>query len=234
MKLWQVFGITALSIGAMGGHAEAGVPERAPSTAQVNVCAADNLIVSMDVKLEPESGPATYEMWGEIADRIRRTLGHFRASQIRNNRNEVMVQAALISMEEKLKMDHGIVIAETESGSPPHGCGEDNPKVPLQELFVGQVDACIATQQATVSVAFAIVTNPTPEFRKDMEAAIGKTINDYQEPMSSDEEGLKKVTQELYAALTPSIIAVERRHGGETFPLLGGLQEGCHPARLGM
>lgn len=227
MKLWQLFGIAALSIGAIAGHAQAEVPEQAPSEAQVNVCTADNKVAYMDMKIEAQPEAITYGLWGAVADRVRETLGHFTIDQIRND--DDLLMAALDSMGLKAEQDYGVKLTGSQAGMPPHGCGEETPKVPLRELFVGQVDACIANKETTVSVVYGIVTKPTPEFRKDMEAAIEGAISAY--------NGNMETSAGLQEALTQGVLAAEKKNGGETFFRFapsGALQEGCHPAKLGM
>lgn len=201
--------------------------EQAPSEAEIDVCTADRNVTYMKMKMEGPSEFITYELWGETATELRETFEHFTLDKVKND--DDLLMAALDNFGLRFKIKNGFEIAGGASGVPPHKCQEPPRTTPLPELYVGQVDACIADESRTVSVIYGIVTGPSVEFRKTLTDAIEKTISTYRGDMSSG-EGLKDV-------LTDSILAVEKRLGGETFFYFapsGALQEGCKPQKLAM
>lgn len=221
MKLWQSFAIAALfSSVAMNGMAQ--VPEQAPSDAHIDVCTSDRVMTYMYMKTDAPPEEITYGLWGQLVDDLRETVEHFTINQLRND--DDLLMAALDSFGLKFKLKYGFNIQGGPDGTPPHACQEPPRTTPLPELYVGQIDACIADKSMTVSVIYGIVTNATPEFRKSLTAAIGRTVSRYDGDMTKPDN--------LKEAITNTVLAVEKEHGGESFFYFapsGALQQGCKP-----
>lgn len=224
MKLWQTFGIAALSVGvALGSVQAAEVPEQAPSRMQVPVCTIDRQNTYMDMRIAAPAAEITYGLWGDVATRLQETVAHFRLQQVMDD--DDLLKAALDNLALKLDQEYGIKLSGGPDGTPAHLCQEPLP-VNLPPLDVGRIDVCIADESLTVSVIYGIVSNKEG-YRTALAEGIRRAVTSYSGGMENSDG--------LDAAVTAEILAAEKQYGAETFFRFGEtLQKGCKPQEMRM
>lgn len=224
MKINKVFGIAAIFT-ILSAGASFAADEKAPHDAVVDACTSDSFTAFMKTSVEGDPELITYGMWGSWADMTRGTMSHFSRNQFMEDND--LLHAAIDSIILKMQEDHGLKVTVKPDGTQ-HGCAHPVPAI-KPELYVGQVDACIADKSTTVSVLYGVVTRPTPAFRQSLAQAIENAVSTYGGSMDKP-DGLQR-------AIGNAVVGVEKEHGGETFFYFapsGALQEGCHPQQLAL
>lgn len=224
MKVHKLLGIATIFT-VLSAGASFAADEKAPSEAVVDACTSDSFTTFMKTSVEGDPELITYGMWGKWAGLVRDTMSHFKRNQF--TEDDDLLHAAVDNIILKMQEEHDLKMTVKPDGAQ-HGCVHPAPVV-KPELYVGQVDSCIADKSVTVSVLYGVVTRPTPAFRQSLAQAIENAVSTYDGSMESP-DGLQE-------AISKAVISIEKEHGGETFFYFapsGALQEGCHPQQLAL